>query len=169
MRASALLILALACWGSPARDAAWEEHAASLAGRWSVRFDYRPDRLAGDRGADRSASGSIEMTINRTMSRAYPKVGVPTNYGTYAVAFTGLGGSPSGDGVPALVAGVAADSVFVFFETDRDGFSMQMRARLAADSIRGSWFAAQSRGTIASGTFIMARENAPAGARSVAP
>lgn len=154
----ALLLLALAaCGGVRARDAAWERHAASLAGHWAVRFDYGPAVRAGDPRPDPPVNGSIDLTINRTVDRDYPRIGVPTNYGTYAIAFRGLGGSPSGGRVPALVAGVDSDSVFVFFETDRESFSLQMRGRLAGDSLRGSWIAAQSRGTIAAGTFTMTR------------
>jgi hypothetical protein len=60
--------------------------------------------------------------------------------------------------VPAIVAGVADDSVYVLFETDRKAFSMQMRGQLTRDSIRGVWSAGQAHGTIAGGTFLMTRK-----------
>ena len=148
MRAFVLLLAVVACSDGFARGAEWESHAAALEGRWAVRFEY----------ADHSSvSGSIELTPNHAIDRTYPRMGLPTNYGTYAVPFEKLGGSPSGRRVPALVAGVAGDSMFVVFETDREGFSMHMRGRLSGDSIGGTWAAVQTRGTIAAGTFIMTR------------
>ena len=149
MRRAALILMLLACRAPDGRNADWERHAAALSGHWSVRFSY---------GQGGEATGAMDLTANGTIERDYPRIGLPTNYGTYAVAFGGLGGAPSGALVPAVVAGfVGDDSIFVLFETDRPAFSMEMRGRLANDSVRGTWLAAQSRGTIASGTFTMVR------------
>jgi hypothetical protein len=151
MRQSLLIVLtlALACRAPAARDAVWERHAADLAGRWTVRYDY---------AGGGTATGSIDLTINRTVEKGLAGIGIPTNYGTYDVPFRGLGGSPSGNRVPTLLTGVRSDSLFVVFESDREGFFMRMRAPLAVDSIVGAWVAGQSRGTIASGTFTMTRQ-----------
>ena len=146
-----LLLLSLAACAKPeTRDSEWERHASELSGGWTLRYQY-------DTG-DPSVEGSMDLTANRTIDSEYPRIGLPTNYGTYAVPFRNLGGPPSGRRVPAVVAGfVGADSVYVRFETDRDGFSMQMQGRLFNDTLRGTWFAGQTRGRIASGTFTMTR------------
>jgi hypothetical protein len=150
-RLGLLLALIVGCGRAPMRDIAWERHATALSGPWSVQFS------ASSTGA--AVTGTMELTPNRSIDRAYPPIGVPTNYGTYAVAFRDLGGPPSGTLVPAVVAGfVGEDSVFVLFETDRETFAMQMRGRFAGDSVSGTWRAAQSRGTIAAGTFTMRRQ-----------
>jgi len=157
MRGWLCIVLALACSAPGTRDASWNRRAASLTGGWAVRFDYTRDSTT-ERAAEPPSVGSFDLIVNRTLNREYPRIGLPTNYGTYAVDFRRLGGSPSGARVPVVVVGAADDdSVFVFFETDREGFSMQMHGRLIADSVRGSWSASQSRGTIASGTFVMTR------------
>jgi hypothetical protein len=145
-----LFVLALGCTGQPARDRTWEAHAAALKGRWVVRFTY---------SSGESADGTMELMPNRTIDRRFPRIGVPTSYGTYAVVFPKLGGPPSGSRVPAIVAGFVpgSDSVIVSFETDRETFWMQMLGVHAGDSVQGKWVAGQSRGTIASGSFIMAR------------
>lgn len=101
----------------------------------------------------------MELSPNRTIDREYPRIGLPTNYGTYDVVFRDLGGAPSGNRVPAVIAGfIDADSVIVSFETDRETFAMQMRGAFGGDSVTGTWTAFQSRGTIASGTFSMSRQ-----------
>ena len=150
MRRFVLLFSLVACAKPEARDAAWESHALQLSGQWAVRYQYDTSGSA--------VNGSMDLTANGTIDREYPRIGLPTDYGTYAVPFRGLGGPPSGARVPAVVAGfVRADSVYVFFETDRAGFAMQMRGRLLNDTVRGAWSAGHTRGTIASGHFIMTR------------
>ena len=149
IRIPALLFLALGCAAAPQRDAAWEQHAGALSGKWSIRFSY---------ATGQSTTGTMQLTPNRTIDHAYSRIGIPTNYGTYAVAFHDLGGPPSGRRVPAVAAGFVGDSVYILFETDREPFAMQMRGTLRGDSVRGTWAASQSRGTIASGTFIMSRQ-----------
>lgn len=146
--ASVATVLALGCSAPATRDAVWERNADAMAGRWNVRFAY---------ATGESATGELELTVNRAVDAEYPGMGLPTNYGSYAVDFVRLGGSPAGKRVPAIVAGVVRDSLRVSFETDREGFSMQMRGALGADSIRGAWSATQARGTIAAGTFLLTR------------
>lgn len=151
MRAAALLVLLVGCGSADARDGAWEQHAAKLSGEWIVRFTYARDHAA--------VAGTMDLMPNHTIDRSYPRIGVPTNYGTYAIGFRDLGGPPSGNRVPAVVAGfVSDDSVHLSFETDRETFTMQMHGALSGDSLRGTWIASQSRGTIASGTFSMTRK-----------
>jgi hypothetical protein len=150
MRALLLLALLSGCAAGAERGVDWERRATSLSGRWLVRYAYAKGE---------SASGVMELTPNRTIDRDYPRIGLPTNYGTYDVVFPDLGGPPSGGRVPALIAGfIGADSVVISFETDRKTFGMQMRGALRGDSVTGTWTVSQSRGTIASGTFIMTRQ-----------
>jgi hypothetical protein len=145
-------VAAIACSGSHGRGPVWERRAAALTGQWTAEFAYSYP------ASTPAMRGTIDLTVNRSMDDPYPRIGIPTNYGTYAIDFVRIGGSPSGARVPALVAGVAEpDSVVVFFETSREGFSMWMKGVRAGDSIRGTWSAARTRGTIASGTFIMSR------------
>ena len=140
----------LACSAPHGRDATWEVRSRALRGHWAVQFQY---------AAGEPVNGAFDLAPNGTIDHEYPRIGLPTNYGTYAVHFRDLGGPPAGSRVPAVVAGfVADDSVVVLFETDREMFSMQMRGTLSGDTLRGTWAAAQSRGRIAAGTFTMIRQ-----------
>jgi hypothetical protein len=151
--AAFVLVLAAAC-ATPDRDAAWSLHAGTLTGRWDVLLQI--DRAI---TAPRSTmGGTITLTENRSVDRALPDVGLPTNYGAYEIDFRPLGFVPSGGLVPSVLAGVTpGDTLQVEFETDRSGFVMRMTAPLASDSLRGTWFAVESRNPVASGTFLMTR------------
>jgi hypothetical protein len=149
MRRAVLVLLLAACRAPDGRTAEWERHATALSGHWSVSFSYA-------KGGE--VTGGMDLTANRTVESEYARIGIPADYGTYAVTFRDLGGAPSGTRVPAVVAGfVGEDSVLVLFDSDRPTFHMEMRGRLENDSVRGTWIAAQSRGTIASGSFMMVR------------
>jgi hypothetical protein len=150
MKTVVVAALLLACRAPAVRDATWQRQARSLSGDWVVRFSYAT-------GGD--VVGTMQLTPNATIDRAYPLIGLATDYGTYAVTFRDLGGPPSGGRVPALVAGfVAGDSVVMLFESDRPTFTMAMRGRYEGDSVRGIWSATRTHGTIAGGTFLMARQ-----------
>src|SRR4051812_6532836 len=93
------LVLLAACADHATRDQRWEDRAAALSGEWSVRFDFQPTVAHAARAP---TCGTITLTANRAIDRALPRIGLPTNYGTYDVDFGALGFNPSGGVVPAL-------------------------------------------------------------------
>jgi hypothetical protein len=161
MRALAVFALcaAVACTAPPRRDAKWERDARALAGEWNARLDFDSTTFTGEpapRG--RMSAGTMSLTVNRTIDESSPRIGVPTDYGTYDIDFTALGRKPSGEGLPGIVVGITAnDSVEFVFDSHRAAFSMSMRAPLTTDSIRGRWIAMESRYTVGSGTFLLTR------------
>jgi hypothetical protein len=154
------LLFAVGCDSHLVRDAAWQRQAASLSGDWNVEMSIRPSGLP---GADRSwsrARGVLLLTPNRSVNVELEGASPPTNYGIYDIDFSALGFNPSGTLVPGVFVGVGrGDSIVVVFESDRAGFSMRMAGPVASDSIGGSWYAAESRNTIATGSFLMTRRN----------
>ena len=161
MRTLGLLVLGaiVACDAPARRDDTWESHANQLAGQWTARFDFDlPLQPSSDSAVRRTSVGTISLTANRTIDAALPRIGIPTNYGTYDIDFAALGRKPSGDQVPAVVVGVTrGDSVEFNFDTDRAAFTMTLRAPLTADSIRGRWVAMQSRFVVGSGGVLLTR------------
>jgi len=157
-RGAGILILAMltACASDVTRDAAWEGHARQLTGQWVVALDFGPPLEPGT--ARRSpARGSITLLPNRAVDALHSENGPPTNYGTYLIDFSALGFNPSGTLVPGVFVGVERDSAYIEFETDRPFFAMRMQGAMRTDSIRGTWYAEQSRTRVAAGTFTMSR------------
>ena len=152
-----LLLAATACTSPGGRDTAWRDDAQRLAGSWNVRLDA----ASGSRVAGVSpivVAGSMTLALNRAVDRQVPGLGLPTNYGTYEIDFRPLGFVPSGGRVPALFAGVTpGDTLEIDFESDRFAFTMRMRGALRPDTVRGTWFAMESRNSLAAGTFVMTR------------
>jgi len=152
------LILAVACESHPVRDAAWERQATMLAGDWDVELNVQPSGMPGTEKSWKRARGVLSLRPNRHVDVEIEGASLPTDYGTYDIDFSVLGFNPSGTRVPGVFVGVGrGDSVILAFESDRDGFSMRMSGPVASDSIRGNWYAAESRNAIATGSFLMTR------------
>jgi hypothetical protein len=151
MRRIVAALAVIACSRAPVRDARWQQRAEAMSGMWSVRLSFG--------STPAQATGTMTLTANHAIDHAVDGIGLPTNYGAYAIDFRALGFSPSGVQVPAVFVGACAgDSIGFVFETDRPAFSMSMRGSLHADTVTGRWSAEESRSTLARGSFIMTHQ-----------
>jgi len=132
--------------------------AQRLVGVWDVRFEGEANLAS--RGAVREARGQIALLANRWLDGSYPRIGTPTDYGTYDVDFTPFGIEPRARGeTPTVVAGwIGPDSVQIALTSTVSGMSLELRGRMRNDSVAGVWSYALTRVSDGGGRFSMTRQ-----------
>jgi len=137
--------------------------ARRLAGTWDVRFDLERPPVLTERttAVAQVVRGRIALLANRWLTASYPRLGTPTDYGTYDIDFTPFGFEPRTPGqTPTAVAGWLAtdsDSVEIILAPDQDRAVIAMRGKFANDSIAGAWDVSIARATGGGGRFLMSR------------
>jgi hypothetical protein len=163
-RRLSIVLLAVAIVGC-GDHAALEKRAATvraqrLVGLWDVRFDGEANPASGGEAGAREAHGQIALLANRWLDGSYPRIGTPTDYGTYDVDFTPLGIEPRARGeTPTAVAGwIDPDSVQIVLTSTVPGMSLELRGRVMSDSVAGAWRYALTRVSDGGGRFSMTRQ-----------
>lgn len=155
------VIVAVSCSDRAAlQRRAASTHAQQLVGVWEARFEADPNALTHDPGAAHEARGQIAFLANRWLDAPYPRIDMPTDYGTYDVDFTPLGIETRARGeTPTAIAGwIAPDSVQIVLTSTVSGLWFEIRGRVVGDSVNGTWSYTMTRVSNGGGRFSMTRQ-----------
>jgi hypothetical protein len=132
-----------------------------LIGTWDARF-HLDHPLASGPGfgwVKQDVDGQLAFLANRWLTRTYPLVNVPSDYGVFDVDFSPLGfDARSSNHTPAAIAGwQSQDSVQIILGDPESGIAVTMAGRSRGDSIVGAWRVWISRAAGGGGHFVMVR------------
>ncbi len=132
-----------------------------LIGTWDARFQLDQPLVAERRTGSRvrHVTGQLAFLANRWVSRTYPAIGSPSDYGTFDVDFTPFGFDPrSNNETPTAVAGwLGNDSLEVMLGDPAGDITVRMGGHVADDSISGDWTVMIARTGGGGGRFVMVR------------
>ena len=132
-----------------------------LIGTWDAHF-HLDHPLASGPGfgwVKRDVTGQLAFLANRSLTRSFPLIDVPSDYGIFDVDFSPLGfDARRGNETPTAIAGWwAQDSVQIILANLEDGIAVTMEGRAMGDSIVGTWRVWISRAAGGGGHFTMVR------------
>jgi hypothetical protein len=163
---SAGLLLAMTAMMSCTDRSVLEEQAQAattqrLIGTWDAHFhlDHPVASGPGFGGAKRDVNGQLAFLANRSLTRSFPLINVPSDYGVFDVDFSPLGFDPRKDNeTPTAIAGWRAkDSVQIILANLENGIAVTMEGLTRGDSIVGTWKVWISRAAGGGGHFVMVR------------
>jgi len=132
-----------------------------LIGTWDIRFhlDHPLASGPGFEPAKKDVDGQISFLANRWLTRAYPRMNVPSDYGVFDVDFSPIGfDARRSNETPTAVAGwLSADSLEIILGDPESEIAVTMRGNASADSIAGEWQVWISRAGGGGGRFVMVR------------
>jgi hypothetical protein len=142
--AAASVSVAIACDASrPPMNAADAIEAQRLAGMWEVRFQLiRSPMIALDSAVvPTGIQGTLSLLVNTSLNRTFPRMGIPTDYGSYDVDLTPYGFDTRVSGkTPTAVAGrLEGDSVEIILGPESEAGELVMIGRLQHGAVAGRW------------------------------
>lgn len=142
--AAALVFVAIGCEDSrPPMNAADALDAQRLIGMWEVRFQLiRSPVIALDSAVvPTGIQGRLSLLANTSVNRTFPRMGIPTNYGSYDVDLTPFGFDTRVSGkTPTTVAGrLAGDSVEIILGPENEAGELVMIGQLKQGVVTGRW------------------------------
>jgi hypothetical protein len=156
-----LAVSVLGCEATrPSFTAADTMTAGQLAGEWVMRLRVAHSPVVDFDSARAPAEirGRLSLLANTSLGRAFPEIGVATNYGSYDLDLTPFGLDPRETGKPPMaVAGrTTADSIEIILSPEGSAGSVQMVGRFGGAAIKGVW-SMTLRSVGAVGDFILER------------
>jgi hypothetical protein len=141
-----------------------QAHAAAtqwLIGTWDTRFhlDHPVASGPGFGPVKQDVYGQLAFLANRWLTRSYPLVNVPSDYGVFDIDFSPLGfDARRNNEIPTAVAGwQSQDSVQIILGDPKTEIAVTMGGRARGDSIVGAWRVWISRAGSGGGHFVMVR------------
>ena len=131
-----------------------------LIGTWDARFHLdRPLFATSQSGLPiKDVSGQLAFLANRWVTRTYPAMASPSDYGTFDVDFTAFGFDPRNENeTPTAEAWLHNDSLQVILGDPTSDITVRMGGRIVGDSIVGKWTVLISRTGGGGGDFVMLR------------
>jgi hypothetical protein len=163
---SAGLLLAMTAMVSCTDRSVLEQRAQTatsqrLIGTWDAHFhlDHPIASGPGFGSVKRDVKGQLGFLANRSLTRSFPLIDVPSDYGVFDVDFSPLGfDARRGNEPPTAIASwQTQDSVRIILADLENGIAVTMEGLTRGDSIVGTWKVWISRAAGGGGHFVMVR------------
>ena len=132
-----------------------------LIGTWDTHFhlDHPIASGPGFGWVKRDVTGQLAFLANRSLTRSFPLIDVPSDYGVFDVDFSPLGfdARRRNETPTAIASWQAQDSVQITLANLENGIAVTMEGQTRGDSIVGTWRVWVSRAAGGGGHFVMIR------------